>query len=202
MMHLLKPMRLKSSVFMFSLVLGLIACTSEYTELVRDELESGIRQDSIFLGFKFGDPREAFFSKGWALNKQGLVMQGPKNQTVQYLLKPQDSLGSSIRLLFYPNFDSKERIKEMEITLDYPAWSPWSQRYSADSLLSAVKDTLVSWYGGNDFIPVEMDKGTIKYLWVKVDGNRRIVIHKKDEREVFGKISDLLNEEVLTKNKL
>lgn len=151
-MALLERMKLISkSVLFFAFGLMLGSCTSEYTELVRQELSSGIEYDSILLGNEFGDQHKDFFTKAWTLNKDGLVRQGPKNQTIQYDLVAEYSTRSSIRFLFYPNFDEDERIKEMELTIDYQGWSPWTNLYKSDSLPVAMRDTIMQWYGGNEF---------------------------------------------------
>ncbi|REE01564.1 hypothetical protein [Marinoscillum furvescens] len=190
-----------SSCLMWMLVLA--SChTSAYEQTVRAELNSGIRYDSLFLGFRFGETRKTFFDKGWKLNKQGLVMQGPENKNVQYRISAADSTQFPIRFLFYPHFDGNDKIKEMRVAFDYEGWSPWSARFGSDSLLVAVKDTLMNWYGGNPFVLVEPKNEGDKPLWAKVDGNRRVVIYKKNERVVAGKISDLLHDDILDKNKL
>lgn len=173
----------------------LISCfQSEYTKMVLEEREKGIIYDSIFLNFKFGYSKKQFFSEGWEQNKMGLIKHGPRNQRVLYTLNPKDSLSSPIQMLFYPDFDKNDRIKKMDIDFRYTAWAPWNRRYFSDSLLVAVQDTLLNWYGGNDFLLVQYDQEPRK-VWVKVDGNRRISMRITNEQEVAAVISDLSNPE-------
>lgn len=187
--------KLINSFSFLGIWLILMSCQqSEYEKLVKKELASGIKYDSIFLNFNFGDSREAFFSKGWNQNKKGLIRQGPKNMTVEYMMVPEDSLQSRIQMLFFPEFDDDNRINRMDLTFKYMGWAPWNRRYFSDSLMFAIQDTLISWYGGNEFIPVQFEDEN-ETLWVKVDGNRRITLKIYNEQEVAGVIKLLENKD-------
>lgn len=174
--------------------LFLCSCDSEYEKLLKKELKSGIVYDSIFLGFNFSHSRKEFFNIGWKQNKKGLIRQGPENKNIEHILKTKEKGKSSIQMLFYPGFDKDDKIKKMDIRFRYLGWSPWNRHLFSDSLLVAVKDTLMSWYGGNEFLLMEYETEPTQ-IWVKVDGNRRISLSIKDEREVSGVIKDLLNDE-------
>ena len=53
-----------------------------------------------------------------------------------------------------------------------------------------MKDSLISWLPGNDFIKVSIEGINEKPL-VKVDGNRRIVLYKLKSKDVIAKINNL-----------
>lgn len=165
---------------------------SDYTKLVKSELAKGTRQDSLLFGIKFGDTRNDFYGKCFDLNKQRLVTQGPANTSVQYLFK--DSLfhdePTEIRLLFFPDYDDKQVIAEMDMEFSYLAWAPWNEKYQSDSLEVKIKKLLMHWYGGNEFVSAHVNDAEIP---VKVDGNRRILVYIKDAQSVGAKIQDILH---------
>jgi hypothetical protein len=184
---------LSSVIRLGSLILFLGACTqSEYTKLVKNELDKGVRMDSVIFGINLGDTRDEFYGKCFDLNKQQLVTQGPKGATVQYLFV--DSLihetPTSLRLLFIPAFDERDIIKEMNLEFSYTAWSPWNAELQSDKLIEKVQGILMNWYKGNSFVMVKLDE---QLLPVKVDGNRRLMIYIKDEQNVVVKVHDILH---------
>jgi len=64
----------------------------------------------------------------------------------------------------------------------------------ADSLMQDVVGLYTRWYPGNDFIKLtDPKRGTI---FVKVDGNRRIVVGRKDDARVNVDYTNLLVENV------
>ena len=187
-------MRLRNRILGF--VMGgalLMACgQSEYALLESKELASGVRQDSLIMELYFGDLRKDFFKHCWELNKKGLISHGPDNQNVQYNLE--DKEGKELTLLFYPKFDTKDRIKRMDMEFIYKGWAPWNEHLYPDKLLPQVKEILMDWYKGNEFILVELDDSSDKY-WVKVDGNRRISLGEYRDKSVSVRVTDLLNED-------
>lgn len=172
--------------------LMLVSCKSDYEKLVDKELGSGVINDSLFLGFSFGQSRKEFFDHGWKQNKKGLIRQGPENKNIEHILVA-DSAHSPIQMLFYPDFNKEGKINRMDVRFRYSGWAPWNRKYFSDSLLIAVQDTIMSWYGGNEFMLMTYEEEP-REIWVKVDGNRRISMRIKDEREVSMVIKDLLNE--------
>lgn len=164
---------------------------SEYSRVVKRELASGQKYDSLFLTFRFGDKRSEFFSKGWIQNSEGLIKQGPRNQNVEYMMGENKPGSSQIRMLFFPKFTEEDQLHIMDLSYEYLGWSPISDRFNANKLMQVVQDTLISWYGGNSFIQVNLDNTEPSTLWVKVDGNRQISMFIKDAQWVEGKIEDL-----------
>lgn len=173
-------------------IVVLMSCQkSKVAGLVERELASGVIYDSIFLQFKFGDTREEFFAKGWEQNKKNLIAQGPENRNIQYILTPPDSTQSRILMLFFPEFDKHMKIKKMDLQFGYLAWAPWNRQYFSDSLLFAIQDTLLNWYGGNEFLLIPKKDEATKDVWVKVDGNRLISLAIKNDQRIEGYIKDL-----------
>ncbi|PIF01061.1 MAG: hypothetical protein CR994_03190 [Maribacter sp.] len=168
------------------------SCESEYTKTVDQEAEKGITKDSLILGMAFGDTRKTFFDKCWQLNNKGLVTQGPNNKSVQYTLssnnKGQDL--TAIIMLFYGNFNENDIMTGMDLEFSYKAWSLWNDDMTSEKLLPVLKDTLMNWFPGNNFIPIDPDKLNMD-AHVKVDGNRQILIYPKGQKNVIVKIENL-----------
>jgi hypothetical protein len=184
---------LKYSISLILVGLGLSGCfQSDYTKLVKAELNKGVRVDSLLLGINFGDTRDEFYGKCFDLNKQQLITQGPGGATVQYLFK--DSLvheaPTDLRLLFIPVFDQSDVIIEMNLEFSYPAWAPWNEQYQSDKLKEKVLKLMQLWYKGNEFITVEIDNNKVP---IKLDGNRRMLVYLKDTQNVVIKVQDILH---------
>lgn len=188
-------MRFNNIIFLLGfLLLNLIAasCESEYTKTVNEEAEKGVRNDNLILGMEFGDTKKDFFEKCWQLNNKGLVTHGPNNQSVQYELvsNREDKNLTAINMLFFGDFNANNIMIGMDMEFNYKAWAPWNQQFEGDKLLPVVKDTLMKWFPGNGFIPVQVDK-IDKETHVKVDGNRQIIAYVKDRKDVIVRIEDL-----------
>lgn len=175
-----------------TIVVALLAAgcrNSEYERLVDRELEKGVREDSLFLGLHFGMKRKDFFAACWRMNKQGLMKQGPGNLSVEYELR-NGELKADAYMRFYPNFNDDDEIKHMPVEFVYQAWAPWNKSLSADSLLIDVEKLFNKWYPGQ-FIKLEKKEENLQ-LWVKVNGNRRIRMYKKNDSTIKVEFMNLL----------
>ena len=155
---------------------------SKYDRVVQRELSSGAVYDSLFLNYRLGMSRQAFYDSSWALNRRGVVMQGPRNENVQFKLP--DALPFEATMLFYPDFHAGS-VFQMRVAFSYDGWAPWAPRLSSDSLLVDVVHLLETWYGEGFFEVSEIG-------WVKVDGNRRIVASKRSDMDVAVVFTDLI----------
>lgn len=165
---------------------------SEYERLVERELASGAAHNTLFLGYELGMPRDSFYDHSWDLNRQGLVMQGPQNLTVQYELD--DELPYSAKMFYYPDF-YEDRIYRMRVRFLYDGWAPWTRRLSSDSLQIDVINLFREWYG-DGFIEYDRTQEGFgeNVHYVKVDGNRRILVGRASDSEVVAVFTDLLAE--------
>ena len=182
---------MKTSVIVIGILGALfsIGCESDYTRLVKSELRSEVHYDSLVFDLKLGDTKKEFYEKCWSLNKKGLIMQGPENNYVQYFLGP-DSLATSIRMLFYGDFNEAQIMHAMDMKFSFIGWAPWNKDLQSDRLLIQLRDSLQNWYPGNVFIRVDFDTEPTS-MWVKVDGNRQIAMHVSGFQDVVVRISDL-----------
>ena len=175
------------SFFILFLIIIISCQTNPYLELERNELASGERYDSLFLGVKFGMTSKDFYAHCWDLNKRQLITQGPSNNSVRYYL-PTESVGQKIEMLFYPVFDN-DIVYEVNSTFSYTGWAPWNKETDSDYLIEEVRDILSNWYSTN-FFEIKNPKNN-SILYATVNGNRRIAITKVSEREVRARYTDL-----------
>lgn len=180
-------------IFIYLSVLMIGCQTNPYLSLERQELSSGVRYDSLFLGVKFGMTSKEFYAHCWDLNKKKIVSQGPSNNSVRYLI-PTESVGQNIEMLFYPVFN-KDTVYEVNTTFSYTGWAPWNKETSAEYLMKEIEGLLSGWYF-TKFYKIQSQKNKNK-LFATVNGNRRIAITKVSEREVRARFTDLLIEKKL-----
>lgn len=177
----------------FIVIICLISCSEQpgqkYSRLVKSELSSGKRNDSLFLGMYLGMPSKQFYLHCWQLNKQGLITDGVNNSAVLYKLHDNE-LKYPASMNFYPAFN-ENGIYRMKSTFEYDGWAPWNKHLNSNHLLPDVISLLSKWFpGGNSFIELaNKEKG--HKIYVKVDGNRRILVGINDDRIVNVEYSDL-----------
>ena len=194
----MQKINVKYYAYLFLTTIIIVACScsyfggTEYSRLVKKELATGKRNDSLFMGIYIGMPVKAFYDYCWKMNKTGLFMNGTSGLSVMYKIPTE--LNSPVTMNFFPYF-FENKVSGMWAEYEYDAWAPWNKNRFADSLLPKVLGLYKRWYPGNDFITItNKDKGTI---YVKIDGNRRITIGLFSERIVKVDCTDLLIEEKL-----
>ena len=159
--------------------------SGRYEAMVQKELSSGVRNDSLFLGISFGMDQKEFYTHCWKLNKEGKLIQGPNNLSIQYELV--DELKSKAWMHFYPNF-YHDKVVEMPMVIGYQSWSPWVTELATDSLLNDVIALMEQWYGKGFIKLHHKEKGD---AYVKINGNRRIGVYIKGENKIAVLITDL-----------
>ncbi len=188
--YLLNMLRLKYSLLF--LLLALISCQQsamkEYQSLMNREMKSNKKVNDLFFGISLGMPSKDFYMHCWNLNKKGIFTDGTNNTSVFYKLDDNE-LQHPASMNFYPEFNNG-RIHKMEARFQYDGWMPWNKKLSSDSLLPDVLSLYKKWYpSGNPFIAIQDEKrGT---LYVKIDGNRRIIIGRYDDIQVKADYTDL-----------
>ena len=187
---------IKNHAIFFGVLFALVSCikadtNKKYNQLVKAELASGKRVDSIYLGIYFGMTSKQFYVQCWKLNKEGILTDGQSNTAVLYKLH-NNELKHSASLNFFPVF-TNDKISKMNASIQYDGWAPWNKHLFADSLLPDVVQYFTKWYSkGNSFIKMKDPEKRI--IYVKVDGNRRILIGKADDTNVQVEYTDLLTE--------
>jgi hypothetical protein len=191
---------MKTAAGILVVLLMLTACKQKtdiekYNDLVKKELASNKKVDSIFFGIYLGMPGKDFYTHCWEMNKKEILMDGKGNNYVLYKLKNELKYPASLN--FYPDFNNNV-IWRMRANVEYEGWSPWTKYLGADSLMQDVLKMCRTWYSeGNPFIRLRDEKQRINYI--KVDGNRKITIRKADDVIVRIDFTDL-NAEKSIKN--
>lgn len=161
----------------------------QYDKLVKSEIANGKRVDSIFWGIHFGMTGKEFFAYCWEMNKKGLFTDGESNTAVLYHLD-HNELDYPASMNFYPDFD-QNKIAKMGATFKYDGWAPWNKQMFSDKLLTDVLHLYQKWYPtGNPFL--EIKKSGKNTIYVKVDGNRRIILGIQNDVSVKADYTNLL----------
>lgn len=169
-----------------SFLLFLTACGSEYQRLEKRELASGKVVKELFFGLELGMTQKDFFDACWALNKKGMLTNGPSELSVEHsLVFPSGNPG---KMRFYPNFEDG-KIYLMPVEFSYDGWSPWNKDLAVEVLRTDVVKLFETWYGEGFIEVTNEDKSQIAF--VKMDGNRRVRVFKKSISSVRAEISDL-----------
>lgn len=185
-------------MFRISVVLGILlsilaaSCKqkTEYQKLVERELAKESRNDSLFLGYYFGMPRQDFFDHTWELNSNKTVMQGNRTASIRYDL---DNLKYPAQMNYYPDF-YEGKLYKMPVRYMYNGWAPWNRDYWADSLKKDVLSVFRKRYPDRFH---EMNHPELNVpAYIMVDKNKRISIYEMDNKEVVVDYTDLsvLNE--------
>ncbi|GIV35897.1 MAG: hypothetical protein KatS3mg032_0276 [Cyclobacteriaceae bacterium] len=147
----------------------------------------------LFLGVYLGMEKQEFYDHCWKLNRDGIVIQGPGNQSVEYKMTTDDSTG--ILVHFYPNFHNN-RIYELPVLYSYEPWAPWNRQYWSDALLTRIVQHFDSTYGKLDVL----NHQTMGKVYFRIDGRRRINVFIKDDQYVQAVFTDLRVERELKRN--
>lgn len=158
---------------------------AKYDRMLKRELASGIRNDSLFLGLYFGMSEKEFYIHCWKLNQKGMIKQGETNTTAEYQLK--NELGYPAVMDFYPRF-MQGKISEMPVTFKFTGWTPWNKVLASTNLQNKVLKFYEKSYGSG-FIKVKHPVHGTAY--VKINGNRSITIFIGDELRVWAVFTDL-----------
>lgn len=180
-------------MFRISLVVGILlsilaaSCEqkTEYQRLVEKELAKESRNDSLFLGYYFGMPRQDFFDHTWELNSRKIVMQGNRTASIRYDL---DNLKYPAQMNYYPDF-YEGKLYKMPVRYMYNGWAPWNRDYWADSLKKDVLSVFRERYP-NRFREMNHPELDLP-AYIMVDKNMRISIYEMDNKEVVVDYTDL-----------
>jgi len=185
-------MRYFKGILVVLCLISVFSCNSDdrkYENVVASELSRGVRRDSLFQGIKLGMTSKEFYIHCWEMNKKGLFTDGKSNTAVLYRLNNHE-LKHPASLNFYPTF-TNNRITQLWATFEYDGWAPWNKHLWSDSLMADVLALYKKWYNtGNPFLTItDKKRGTI---YVKVDGNRRIIIGRYNDIQVKVDYTDML----------
>ena len=186
---------MKQSIKPFSLILLLlslmIGCSSNsYEKTIKKELARGITIDSMPFGLKLGNSKKDFYERCWALNKTGVITQGPGNEYARHYMEPKDEKGKRIDMLFFGIFDEYDKMTGMKMEFSYTGWSPWAKEYQSEVLKEAIEDTLMKWFPGNEFKDVDLKIEDV-FASYKIEANLKFKLFKIDDRQIGVRIEQI-----------
>jgi hypothetical protein len=162
----------------------LVSCSSEltYEKMVNEGLESGIKQDSLFLGYYFGMGVQDFHSVSMEMNRQGILTGYTK---INYKL---EALKSNVNMVFYPTFEDNVIVR-VPVTMGYEAWAPWHEHFQPQVLIQDLIEYYEDVYKTqftNIYIP-EIDR----FAYVSIEGNREIRLYQNSPTTIMADFIDL-----------
>ena len=165
----------------------MVGCSpgSRYEYRLKKELSSGVRYDSLFMGFHFGMSDKDFYTLCWELNRDGVIKQSNSNTAVEY--NPGNKLKHSATLEFYPRF-LDEKIVEMPVKFSYDGWAPWNKELSSGQLVEDIRAWYEAEYGKGFITITHPVRGK---AFTKIDGNRRITIYQEDDLYAWAIFTDM-----------
>ena len=178
-------------VVVFGIVVFGCKSQSEYTKVLKRELENKNEFNDLIFDMKIGQSRQDYFDICYKLNKKKLIVSGERSLNPELVLKPKNDLvkGSNIKMSFNGIFNEKKIMRGMEMRFYFTGWSSWNKDLSSDNLLIQLKDTLREWFPGNDFFKVNFENNLSTE--VKIDGNRRILAYLVNSKDVAVRIEDM-----------
>lgn len=159
-------------------------CRQQETGLAKieaDELNSGRKIDTLFMGLRLGMTRKDFFDRCLELNQAHLFTMGAGGNFVQYGID--SAMKAPATMKFYPAFED-DHIRSMDAYFYYNAWAPWNQELAIDTLQQDVMRLLTKWYGGRSFVQSPAKNALGQYSYMKIDGNRRMLVSIHNEYQV------------------
>ncbi len=190
-------MRKIGSIFIMASLLFAFACQpkSEYQKLKETELSTGVVYDSLFAGLSFNMTQKEFFDYCWDMNKKGIFINGTGSQV---LYDVSQDFSRPTQVTFYPKYVNGKML-DMPLEFQYQDWALWNEETKVELLIEEVKEVLMTWYGGNDFIKMTSADGST-VVWVKIDGNRQIRVGRLNISTAKVDITNLLVKEELEEN--
>jgi len=190
---------MKGDHFLIAVIMLISGCkediTQQYKQLVDHQLSRNIRSDDLFYGLKLGMTKEGFFTHCRSMNKNGLFFNSAGNTAV--ICRLDTALKSPAKISFYPEF-FENRMYKLSAAVNYEGFAPWNKSLFADSLATDLLRLFKHWYGPANVL--QISDPLTGAAFIKIDGNRKLSIRKKDEQEITVEFIDLLIEKKINKN--
>ncbi len=148
----------------------------QYLKWEKQELATGLRYDSLFMGIYFQMPQKKFREHCYQLNLDGKFKQGGKKNTIWVEYKMEEEMDYPAAINFYPTFEN-DVITEMNAAIYYDDHAVFRDGiFESDSLLMDVLNLMDEWYG-KGFVLIKSPVFYQEDVYVKVTGNRRITVY-------------------------
>ena len=180
-----------SLVIIFGMLIFGCKNQSEYTKVLKRELENKSEFNDLIFDMKIGQSRQDYFDICYKLNQKKLIVSGERSLNPELTLKSKDDSvkGGNIKMSFNGIFNEEQIMRGIEMRLYFTGWSSWNKDLSSNNLLVQLKDTLIGWFPGNDFFKVNFENNLSAE--VKIDGNRRILAYVVNSKDVAVRVEDM-----------
>jgi hypothetical protein len=146
-----------------------------YEEYVARELAKGIRHDSLIHRIHFGMTAEEFMIYCAEMNRKKIFMPNTSGSAVS--LELLEGFNAPVQFIFFPAFEGDGPIKKIMASIKYRDFSYYGEKYAIENLVIEAKRNFEKGYGGNKFFTIPHENKLLKYKYVKIDGNRKIVLN-------------------------
>ena len=148
-----------------------------FDKLVNEESRRTIRYDSIVYGVKLGMTYDDFYYYAFKENREGLFL--PSRGGTMVKIDFNEGFDYTVQFDFFPNNvqGNSTPINEYKAHIKFKNYSIYNKKMSIDNLLEQTLRFFLKGYKGNKFIKVpNTDDIFVKYNYVKIDSNRKILI--------------------------
>jgi hypothetical protein len=178
-MKLIKMIRYGKTFLFLGILFGLFSFSScsenlSYEEYVAVELSKGVYHDSLIYRIRFGMTYEEFDSYCLAMNKKKIFMPSHNGSAVR--LRLQDGFDAPVYFDFFPTASVNKNISKLIASMTYQNFSYYDKKYEIDNLVPEAIAFFEKGYGGNEFFAIPHENKLLKYMYVKIDGNRKIIL--------------------------
>ncbi len=147
-----------------------------YLNLLKKESKKKEQVDSIFYGVYLKMTLSSFYDHCNNMFKKGVFDGGYDYQVVVKLNEPFER---PVKLMFYPSID-KPLISKLKCSFSYMNANILNKADRADVLIKELIPTMMTWYGGNEFLEMPSGHPFKGPQYVKVDSNRKISVSESD----------------------
>ena len=156
-----------------------------YQALLKEELNRGVRYDTLFHGLHFNMTSTLFYEHCFEMNRQGVFFQHGGAEEI--IIKYDQDFKYPVEFIFYPEFEN-EQITELSGHFYYPMGTGFNKEFFAPKLQLEIEE----WYGGRPFLKVPGPDQYSGDAYAKIDGNRQIMLwNHSDNHRVMILFSDL-----------
>ncbi len=177
-MKLINMIRYRKEFFFLGILFGysFFSCSEKiiFEEIISDELAKEIRYDSLIYGIHFGMTNKEFSEYCTDMNREKIFMPNHNGSTVR--LNLQDGFGAPVHFDFFQDFEKDGKIIKINASLQFRDFSYYNKNYAIENLITETKTNFEKGYGGNKFFEVPHENKLLKYQYIKIDGNRKIVL--------------------------
>ena len=181
-------MKTKYFIFLIFIILSvgflsIYSCESSildsksYQKLIKEETGKNHRYDSIVHGIRLGMTYEDFYYYVFKENRAGLFLPSRGGSMVK--IDIDKGFDYPVQFDFFPQkIEGKAKpLKEYKAYISYKDFSTYNKQMSLNSLVDQTLRFFEKGYEGNKFYKIPNDEDIfVRYNYVKIDGNRKILI--------------------------